>query len=115
MSHDGKRSVACDALGGGIYLSHDFGESWEMAKVPGNNWYAVTSSWDGRVLVAVAGGSDYDDPGPVYSSVDWGDTWQKIPGPARAWYAAAENGDGTDFYAAVLGGAIYQGQPIKIP
>jgi len=85
MSHDGKRSVACDALGGGIYLSHDFGESWEMAKVPGNNWYAVTGSWDGRVLVAVAGGSDYDDPGPVYSSVDWGDTWQKIPGTARAW------------------------------
>ena len=112
IAHDASRVFACEGISGNIYISYNFGKTWEKTSAPGSPWYSVSSSWDGRVFIAVAGGYS-PGSGPAYTSVDHGWTWHKIQVPNKSWYATAMSSDGSVFYAADLGGSIYQGNPAK--
>ena len=75
MSSTGERIVAIGAPGG-IFLSEDFGASWEQfADAPDDaNYQAVASNSDGQYLAAAISG------GPIFMSRDFGVTWRNCTG-----------------------------------
>jgi hypothetical protein len=85
-------------LGGGIYVSTDYGADWNLTLAPITNWTSVASSADGTNLVAseAAGGG-------IYVSTNSGGTWNLTLAPSNVWYAVASSADGTKL-AAVAGG-----------
>ena len=130
MSADGGTIVAVAAedynyMGGGVYLSTDFGSTWSTAVFGGGaslNLVDVAVAGSGSRLSAVANG------GQVWISADAGTTWATeppagitpaptvpmapAPTPApsaspRAWSAIASSADGARLAATVSSGSIY--------
>ena len=130
MSADGGTIVAVAAedynyMGGGVYLSTDFGSTWSTVVFGGGaslNLVDVAVAGSGSRLSAVASG------GYVWISADAGATWATeppagttpaptvpmapAPTPApsaspRAWSAIASSADGARLAATVSSGSIY--------
>jgi photosystem II stability/assembly factor-like uncharacterized protein len=83
-------------VGDVLYISHDSGATWRAADVPVGAWYAVASSADGTVLMAVL------MPGAVYISKDSGATWSPAPLKWGWWQNVACSADGATLYATAF-------------
>jgi len=78
------------------------GANW-AARGPGVGWKAVTSSADGRKLVALKTTG-------IYTSTDAGLSWTTLPNPTGTnlnWSAIASSDDGSKLVATVRDGQIY--------
>ena len=73
--------------------------TWTPQGTP-QTWRAVTSSANGKDIVAAAAG------GTLYTSTDFGATW-KSRDSARNWIAVTSSADGTKLIAVVNNGYIY--------
>ena len=79
-------------------MSTDSGATWSPRE-SARNWVSVTSSADGRVLVAVEFG------GRIYISRDLRELGSARD--TRMWYGVAASVDGNSLVAVVAGGRIY--------
>ena len=89
-------------IGGYIFRSTDYGNSWTQTTAPfTQSWTSISSDSSGQHLVAVA---SYR---AVYHSKDYGSTWiaQKL---ALNWMATAISSSGQYMYAATGGGLAGQ-------
>jgi len=106
-SADGSHlAVAAGGNGGPIYTTSDFGASWHPTTVPKGVWYSITSSADGRKVVAAG---DY-----IYTSEDSGATWTSNSVPLYYWGSVASSADGSKV-VVVRSQAIYVHQSIPNP
>jgi hypothetical protein len=104
-SADGTRLVLCVPSEGDIihglspgfiYISTDSGDTWNLTSAPSNYWGFVTSSADGKTIVAVR---NIGQPGMICLSTDYGATWS-INSPVLTWSAVAASADGGKLAAA---------------
>lgn len=87
---------------GGVYLSLDFGESWDNSFTGAFPAIQVVMSADGtKLLAAKADSSDGSNPFGLYHSADMGVTWQPvgIPEVTNYFSALASSADGTNLVA----------------
>jgi hypothetical protein len=90
---DGQYQITAE-LGGYIYVSTDYGETWNQ-KGELDNWIGVDISKDGKYQVAVPYG------GQIVISSDFGATWSRI-GPVDYYNGIKISGDG-QYQTAVTG------------
>ena len=84
---------------GQIYVSTDFGETWN-AKDSNRFWTGIAMSADGKRQSAVVLN------GQIYISTDFGETWV-AKDTNRLWYSIAMSADGNRQSAVVRTGQIY--------
>ncbi|HSY43790.1 MAG TPA: sialidase family protein, partial [Candidatus Acidoferrum sp.] len=97
-SADGTRLVLCvpsegdinNSSPGFIYVSTDSGDTWNLTSAPSNFWGFVTSSADGKTIVAVR---NFGQPGTICLSTDFGNTWT-TNSPVLTWSGLAASADG---------------------
>jgi hypothetical protein len=108
MSADGTNIVAAEYYGGFIYTSADSGVTWTEQTSSGSRyWSAISSSDDGKRLVATVG--DNDD-GYVYVSSDSGYTWVEYTSLGlKNWTSATMSGDGQRIAVGADSNNIYLG------
>jgi hypothetical protein len=82
---------------GPIYISVDSGDTWNLTSAPSNYWGFVTSSADGKTIVAVRNGGE---SGSICLSTDYGATWT-TNSPMLSWGALAASADGGKLAATV--------------
>jgi hypothetical protein len=128
-SADGNKLVLCvlpavfppyNPSQGLIYVSTNFGDTWNPAQTPTYNWSFVASSADGNTLLAVP---PFLVPGPICLSTNSGATWSTNNSPFQDWGALAASADGGKLVAAaasdvngdVNSGVIYTSQSIQSP
>jgi len=102
MSADGTRLVA--AIGfysGGIYISTNSGNTWNLTSAPSNIWTSVASSADGSKLIAAA--SHFATAGPIFTSTNYGATWNQANVRSNIWSSVASSADGIKLVAATRG------------
>jgi photosystem II stability/assembly factor-like uncharacterized protein len=81
-------------FGGPIYTSTNSGDSWmEASNAAPAQWTTVTSSADGKTLVALPAG------GSLYVSTDFGATWAPINTPSSFLNCIALSADGSKLTA----------------
>jgi photosystem II stability/assembly factor-like uncharacterized protein len=85
--------------GGQIHTSADGGVTW-TARASEREWFAITTSADGRKLAAVEYG------GQIYTSTDTGATWT-ARGGHRYWQSISSSADGLKLAVGVFGGHIH--------
>ena len=107
MSKQGDRIVATAADRGEIYVSKDYGITWELTPAPNQVWYGVACSANGEKIVAVGGGDYYT--GQIFTSSNFGKTWRRNKTPETTWYSVASSANGNVLSAVVVGGGIYLG------
>eukprot|EP01032_Pedospumella_encystans_P009801 gene9801-11509_t len=100
------RSVTSDATGqyvvaaatdyGGIFVSSNFGKTWNETNAPTNYWSSVSSDKSGVYLTAVING------GKIYTSNNSGLNWYPSNSPSLSWYSVASDATG-QFLVAVAG------------
>jgi hypothetical protein len=125
-SADGTRLVLCvPSVGdlenlspGPIYVSTDSGDTWNLTSAPSNFWGFVTSSADGKTIVAVRNFGQYS---AICLSTDFGNTWNTNT-PVSDWTALASSADGGKLAAVAADdgnptnqGTIYVSQSIVSP
>ena len=102
----------------GVFVSHDSGATWARTSAPTNYWTAITSSADGRTLVAASGPIMMYDPdseegesllgdGLIYRSLDYGQTWTRTTAPTNNWTSIASSADGAKLFAVSGPRTIY--------
>jgi len=91
-----------NAYGDGIYISTNFGTSWNLAtNAPTNgSWDSLTVSADGSKIYATA----YDS---IYISTNTGATWTNTAPTLGEWWPVACSPDGKTVFAGIYGGIIY--------
>lgn len=113
-SSSGEFIAAAACLGGSIYQSSDYGQTWsETTSAPssGYNWFAITSDSTGSQIVAVS--SDAGGVGGMYLSSDLGVTWSQTSVPSNlAWTSVSSSSSGQYVMATSSGatggaGSIY--------
>lgn len=103
-----------------IYVSTNFGDTWNPTSPPTNNWNFVASSADGNTLLAAP---VYVHAGAIWVSTNSGAAWSTNNSPLQDWGALASSADGGKWIAAaaadvnddVNSGAIYNSQSIPSP
>ena len=95
---DGQYQTAV-VLKGPIYISSDYGETWE-AKLTANNWQAVSLSATGQYQTALI----YNVC--MYMSLDFGDTWSVIS-IAALWKSISLSATGQYQTAVAINSPIY--------
>ena len=109
-SSDGTH-LAIASYGGYIYTSTDSGETWtERPSAGSRHWASLTSSSDGRIIVA---GADISEG--LFISSDFGQTWSQQTwlgeGP---WLALASNNEGSKIIVGSFGGS-YLSTYLRVP
>jgi hypothetical protein len=104
MSADGSTLVA--AAGGNghppgiIYISTNWGTSWNPTTSPTNVWMGIASSADGTKMVAVTTTTNVQG-GFIYASTNSGQTWVLTGAPTNnPWWSVASSADGSKVGAA---------------
>jgi hypothetical protein len=82
---------------GQIFVSHNYGKTWQTTSAPINSWISVASSADGTKFVACASDDTYSTAG-IYTSTDSGVTWHLRSSSIYGWVASSA--DGTQLVAA---------------
>lgn len=101
-SGDGKYLVGA-LVGGGIYMSNDFGESWTMrltSPPSGSFWRSVTISANGQHVYAVP------SLGDLYRSMDAGITWSNNTVSSKDWKDVDVDDTGTIVTASSVYGLV---------
>ena len=114
MSDDGKNQIAC--IGGGeVYMSTDFGETWDTIKHTlianeSRSWTDVYTSDSGQYITLVATSKEKTVGGEyIYVSNDFGITWIQQPIKGN-WNSVAMSGDGKYQTALSMGSKIYMSE-----
>src|SRR4051794_32423729 len=84
-----------------------YAQVWTQTSAPAERWHAITSSADGKKLVAAVGG--VFPGGPIYVSTNFGTDWLPTSAPTQSWYTVTCSADG----ATLLATATY-GMPTYI-
>ena len=102
-SADGSRWAVASQVGGRIYVSADYGQTWAVRGLS-RNWSALASSADGSRLLAV----DFGAVGGGLPSIstDYGATWNTSSVAFDLWVAAASSADGMKLAVASANGRI---------
>lgn len=98
-SSDGKNLAGVVYLGG-IYISNDFGVTWERKTTANRRWSSITSSSDGTRLAATVNGGD------IWISSNSGATWVQRDEVDRQWSSITSSSDGT-FLAATVTSTLF--------
>lgn len=99
-----------------IYVSTNFGDTWNLTFASSNQWQYVASSANGNILVGVPLGS-----GPIFVSTNSGVTWTTNNSPTnQQWGAVASSADGGKLFAAAgnleqATGPIYRSRSVQRP
>lgn len=106
-SADGTKLVTSASFGGFpkyyVLLSPDSGATWKTASLPNNVPWVVSSSSDGRKLVAVGENSTL-----AYTSTDSGTTWTSNSIPYFNWFSVCSSADGSKLVAVAMDGGSYR-------
>ena len=86
-SNTGNYLFAC-AYSSGIYISKDYGTSWNLTSAPIITWLGISCNSTGERIVAVTL-FNY-----IYISNDYGITWIRTSAPYGAWRAVTSNNTG---------------------
>ena len=128
-SADGNKLVLCvlpdlfppyNTSQGLIYVSTNFGDTWNLAQAPANNWNFVASSADGKILLAAP---VFTQAGTICLSTNSGATWSTNNSPVQDWGAVASSADGGKLIAAAAAdanddvntGVIYSSPSMQSP
>ena len=98
-SADGSRMYAGGNLAGGVYLSADFGQTWNSTGISGSGWFSVACSADGTKVYAAPNGA------AILTSANGGTTWIAF-GSVANWTAIACSADATRYVAGAASGAL---------
>ena len=99
VSADGSRMYAGGNLSGGVYLSTDFGKTWNSTSISGSGWFSVACSADGTKVYAAPNGA------AIQTSADGGTTWVAF-GSVANWTVIACSADATRYVAGAASGAL---------
>ena len=90
ISADGKYQSAVANTADYIYISSDYGDTWQQ-KASSLNWFKIAMSADGKYQTA----STYNTPfGYLYTSDNYGHTWTQIPTNETSIQDIAMSSDG---------------------
>ena len=90
ISADGKYQSAVANTADYIYISSDYGDTWQQ-KASSLNWFKIAMSADGKYQTA----STYNTPfGYLYTSDNYGNTWTQIPTNETSIQDIAMSSDG---------------------
>lgn len=98
------------AASSSLWRSTDGGYSWRATSLPKGNWNSVAMSYDGKRVVAAAGGYEYSDypTGGIYLSQDGGNTWTLSSASKYLnWKSVVSDQSGQHLQAAAAGAGIY--------
>ena len=82
-----------------------YGQTWQPAGAPTNNWQSVACSADGGKIIVAAGGQL--SLGTIYTSTNNGQTWVTSSAPSNHWVSVASSADGSRMLAAAYNGGLY--------
>ena len=101
MSSDGQKIIASDYPSQRIFISSDWGISWQV-HLEGMPVAGVTSSSDGTNLaVGIVGGD-------IFTSSDSGQTWvDRTNSGSRLWVSLSSSYDGSTIIAGIVGAGVY--------
>ena len=101
MSSDGQKIIASDYPSQRIFISSDWGISWQV-HLEGLPVAGVTSSSDGTNLaVGIVGGD-------IFTSSDSGQTWvDRTNSGSRLWVSLSSSYDGSTIIAGIVGAGVY--------
>ena len=101
MSSDGQKIIASDYPSQRIFISSDWGISWQV-HLAGLPVAGVTSSSDGTNLaVGIVGGD-------IFTSSDSGQTWvDRTNSGSRLWVSLSSSYDGSTIIAGIVGTGVY--------
>lgn len=100
MSFTGKYMSATQT-NGRIFVSSNYGGTWNEAGVPISLWSGIAMSGDGSKQIAVIQGGGH------YMSNDYGLTWAITTAPTKAWTSITLSADGTIQTATIQNDAIH--------
>ena len=101
MSSDGQKIIASDYPSQRIFISSDWGISWQV-HLEGLPVAGVTSSSDGTNLaVGIVAGD-------IFTSSDSGQTWvDRTNSGSRLWVSLSSSYDGSTIIAGIVGAGVY--------
>ena len=101
-SSDGTK-VAAVEKGGGIWISTNSANSFNLTSAPSKDWLHITSSSDGTKLAAVVYGEN------IWTSDDSGLSWIEhiVGGSTKRWRSITSSSNGTKLAAAAYEGNIW--------
>ena len=101
MSSDGQKIIASDYPSQRIFISSDWGISWQV-HLEGLPVAGVTSSSDGTNLAVGIDGGD------IFTSSDSGQTWvDRTNSGSRLWVSLSSSYDGSTIIAGIVGAGVY--------
>jgi hypothetical protein len=93
---------------GGIYISYDFGITWNLSSntsdgtiITNSNWICLKSNTSGSILIAI------DIDGNIYLSTNRGLIWTNVTNQYYKWTSVVSNFDGTKNFATIEDGGIF--------
>jgi hypothetical protein len=109
-SADGNKLVLAETASGfgippQVYVSTDFGDTWNSTLMLSNDPVFVASSADGNTIVVVPAGIDQSSP--ICLSTNGGSTWT-TNSPVERWGAAAYSADGGKLTIAAYADTAYE-------
>ena len=107
-------------IAGSIYYSNNSGINWNKATINNsteNKWYSISSSADGKNLIALCQTKIYIDlcnlefnwVNQMFTSTNFGQSWTQTDtqNPNRQWQSVCISHNGSKVIGCVIGGGIY--------
>ena len=91
---------------GPLWISTNWGATWDTAGLPNRSWTAVACSSNGSVIVAATGDST------IYITTNCGINWTTANTPAESWSSVACSADGTCQFAVSIGSGGSGGEAV---
>jgi hypothetical protein len=93
-SGDGSTVLASSDL---VFVSHDYGVTWQQTSMPSGTWRGATMSSDGNKMAVVNYSGFWRDPSTMWTSVDSGASWK--PMSSIRSLVLVSSGDGSRIFA----------------
>lgn len=100
MSADGMKIVATAAGANNIYVSTDFGVTWNTVGAS-QSWKAARFANNAMTIIAAATSKD------IYVSPDFGATWPTVPSGSNLWTSVDSSDDGSKLVAVTSDGKVF--------
>jgi photosystem II stability/assembly factor-like uncharacterized protein len=100
----------------GLYISYDYGSTFNLAQTPFNNWLSISMTHDGNTIIAAnyqqtdEYGNIVANTGNIVISYNRGETWSDTNAPLNTWTCISlpKNNNNITATATAWGSGVYR-------